>query len=153
MTTQVLKSRKSHELAFQSIELLALAAHVEEADALSDILDLGDWDSMLVILNITASATDAADTLDVHIDVSYEGSVWYNAIHFTQQPGNGSAKKEIAALNAGWYPTAVVDVTADAASGAVRSGQIGRYVRVRSTVVRDTGTDEEHTFEVLAYIR
>ena len=153
MTTRRVKSSKSHELAFQFIELLASAVHTEEADALGDSLDLGDFDSMLVLLNITASATDAGDTLDVYIDVSYDDTTWYNAIHFTQQAGNASAKKEIAAVNAGWYPTSVVDVTADAASGAVRPGQIGQFVRVRSTVVRLTGTDESHTFEVLAYVR
>jgi hypothetical protein len=153
MATRKVKSAKPHALAFQFEELLALATHTQETGALGDSLDLGDWDSMLVLLNITASAQDAGDTLDVYIDVSYDDVTWYNAIHFTQQAGNGTAKKEIAALNAGWYPTAVVDVTADAASGAVRPGQIGQYVRVRSTVVRDTGTDESHTFEVLAYIR
>lgn len=147
------KSRKPASLAFQQVELLASAVHTVEANAVSDTLDLGDWDSMLVLLNITASATDAGDTLDVFIDVSYDAAVWYNAIHFTQQAGNGSAKKEIAAINAGWYPTAVVNVTADAASGAVRPGQIGRYVRVRDTVVRLTGTDESHTFSVSAYVR
>ena len=147
------KSRKTWELAFQYIELLASAAHTEEAGAVSDSLDLGDWDSMLVLLDITASATDAADTLDVYVDVSYDAVTWYNAIHFTQQAGNGSAKKEIASIAAGWYPTAVVDVTADAASGAVRPGQIGRYVRIRSTVVATGTDDEEHTFAVYAYVR
>ena len=122
MATRVIKGGKPHTLAFQFEELLASAVHTEESDALGDSLDFGDWDSMLVLLNITASATDAADTLDVYIDVSYDDVTWYNVIHFTQQAGNAAAKKEIAAINAGWYPTAVVDVTADAASGAGRPG-------------------------------
>ena len=153
MTVYVRKSGKTHLLAFDWIELIASAAHTEEANALSDVSDLGDWDSILVLLDITASATIAGDTLDVFIDVSFDNITWFNAIHFTQQAGNGSAKKEIAAINAGWYPTAPLDITGDASSGAVRPGLLGQFVRVRSTVVRDTGVDEEHTFSVHAYVR
>ena len=153
MSLIIAKGQKTHELAFEPIVLLAEAVHVVEANAVGDTMDLGDWDTILVILDITASATDAGDTLDVFVDVSLEGTTWYNAIHFTQQAGNGSPKKEIAAVNAGWYPTAVVDVTADAASAAVRPGMIGRFVRVRSTVVRLTLEDESHTFSVQAYVR
>ena len=153
MATKVLKSGKGYPLAFDYIELLASAEHTQEAGALSDVADLGDWDSMLVILDITASATDAGDTLDVFIDISFDNVIWFNSIHFTQQAGNGSAKKEIAAINAGWYPTSVLDVTADAANATVRPGLLGQFVRVRSTVVRLTGTDEAHTFSVQAYVR
>ena len=153
MTLYIRKSGKTHLLAFDWIELIASAEHTVEANALGDVSDMGDWDSMLVLLDITASATEANDTLDVFIDVSFDNVTWFNAIHFTQQAGNGSAKKEIAAINAGWYPTAPVDITADASSGAVRPGLLGQYVRVRSTVVRDSGTNEAHTFSVQAYVR
>jgi hypothetical protein len=153
MATYVRKSGKTHLLAFDWIELLASAEHTQEASALSDVSDMGDWDSILVLLDITASAQDATDTLDVFIDVSFDNVIWFNAIHFTQQAGNGSPKKEIAAINAGWYPTAPVDITGDASSGAVRPGLLGQYIRVRSTVVRANGTDEAHTFSVHAYIR
>jgi hypothetical protein len=153
MGTNIEKSGKAHALAFEHIVLLASAEHTVEANALGDVSDLGDWDSMLLVLDITASATIAGDTLDVFVDVSFDNVTWFNAIHFTQQAGDGSPKKEVAAINAGWYPTSAVDITADAGSGAVRPGLLGQYVRVRSTVVRDTGVDEAHTFSVQAYVR
>jgi hypothetical protein len=53
----------------------------------------------------------------------------------------------------GTDPDAVLVVTADAASGVVRQGLVGPLMRVRSTVVRLTGTDESHTFSVKAYVQ
>lgn len=148
---------KPHGQNWEAIQLLASAEHTVEADAVGASIDVGDFNKAIVILDITASATDAGDTLDVMIDVSWDGgTVWYNAIHFTQQAGNGSAAKEMAMLDAAAYlsdPDAVLAVTADAGSGVVRQGLVGPLMRVRSTVVRVTGTDEAHTFSVEAYIQ
>lgn len=149
--------QKPNGLNWEAIQLLASAEHTVEANALGDAIDVGDFNKAIVILDITDSATDAGDTLDVMIDVSWDGgNVWYNAIHFTQQAGNGADKKEMAMLNAAAYltdPDAVLAVTVDAGSGVVRQGLVGPLMRVRSTVVRLTGTDEAHTFSVEAYIQ
>lgn len=150
-------ARKSPQ--WNGVILMPSAVHTVEANAVGDIFDLGDWSKLMVVLDVTASATDAGDTLDVYVDVSWDGSlaspVWYNAIHFTQQAGNGAAKKELAILYPGvpdpTDPDAIKVITADASSGVVRPELGGRYVRVRDTVVRLTGTDESHTFSVKAY--
>ena len=148
--------QKPHGLHWEIIDLLPSAEHTVEADAVGDTLDLGDWNRMLAILDITASATDAGDTLDVFVDVSFDQVNWFNAIHFTQQAGNGSAVQELAALHPATPdasdPHAVKVITGDAAAAAVRPQLGGPYVRARSTVVRLTGTDEAHTFSVQLYI-
>lgn len=155
LSRPVSKKRKEH--AWTVIELLASAEHTVEANAVGAAVRLPDVQKMLVLLSVTASATDAADVLDVFIDVSWDnGTSWLNAIHFAQQAGNGAAKKELAALSAdadATDPDATLAVTADAAAGVIRQPLLGPLVRVRSTVVRDTGTDEAHTFSVYAYVQ
>jgi len=133
--------------------LMASAVHTEEANAVGDTIDLGDWSYLNIVLDITASATDAGDVLDVYIDVSWDASTWYNAVHFTQQAGNGSAAKELAILCKHFEEDDVLTITSDLASGKQIHGLVGQYVRVRSTVVRVTGTDESHTFSVKAYVQ
>ena len=148
--------RKPNGLNWEIVDLLPSAVHTVEADAVGATFDLGDWNRMLAILDITNSGTDAGDTLDVFVDVSFDEVTWFNAIHFTQQAGNGSAVKELAALFPGTPdasdPHAVKVITGDAAAAAVRPQLGGPFVRARSTVVRLTGTDETHTFSVQLYI-
>jgi hypothetical protein len=146
--------QKSSDQAVDIVTLLASAVHTQETDAVGSTVDIGDAKKMLVLLDITSSATDAGDTLDVYIDVSFDESTWLNAVHFTQQAGNGAAAKEVALLNAEYAtdPDAVLAVTADAAAGVVRQQLLAPFVRVRSTVARVTGTDESHTFSVKAIV-
>lgn len=104
----------------------------------------------IFILDVTALADDVDDTLDVYIDTSYDGGIsWVNIIHFTQVLGNGTAKKEVAHIDE--HTTSIINVTADAASGAVRALELGDRVRYRSTVVDPTGADASFTFSLLMY--
>lgn len=99
-----------------------------------------------ILLDITASATDATDVLDAYIDVSPDGGTTYaNAVHFTQQAGNGAAKKMIAVLDPANPGTAVFDVTSDCASGVVRPALWGTHMRLRYVVV-DADANASHTF-------
>lgn len=146
------------DAGFRRVVLAASAVHTQEANAVSaeGEWEIGAFEKALIVLDITASATIAADTLDVYIDVSWDEVTWLNAVHFTQQAGDGAAKKELATLDVGadtTDPDAVKVVTADAGSGVVRPELTGRFIRVRSTVVRDTGVDESHTFSVVAYVK
>ena len=91
-----------------------------------------------VLLNVTAAATDATDTLDVYIDTSPDGgTTWVNIGHFAQVTGNGGAKKYVMALrsdNPG--ATAVIDVTSDAVAGATRQYGINDRLRYRGIVAQ-----------------
>lgn len=154
--TQVITDAQGHLAesgALQAITLRASAAATVVAGATgTPVGNLGSFRRLIFVCDITASATEAGDTLDVYVDASLDNVTYYNVIHFTQQAGNGAAKKEIAILDPSTPGTAVVDVTSDAASGAVRPSGWGLYYRERHTVVEATANaNASHTFSVTGY--
>jgi len=113
---------------------------------------LGERSRFVFVCDITASGVAAGDTLDVYIDVSFDGTNSAgNAVHFTQQAGNAAAKKEFAVLDSQTPGTSVVVATADAASGAVRPALFGAYYRTRWAIVDSGGGTQTHTFSVTGY--
>lgn len=109
------------------------------------------------VLDVTAAATAADDTLDVYIDFSPDqGLTWINAIHFTQVLGNGGAKKELAKITANTglaTATAPLNIAADASSGAVRNISLFENVRYRAVIV-DADTDNaSFTYSLKAVYR
>lgn len=108
----------------------------------------------LFVLDITALATEVGDTLDVMVDVSPDGETWFNAVHFTQAVGNGSAATEVAKLNEGLFndPDAVLAVTSDASAGVTRNLGVMPYVRYRSTINDAVTTSNvSFTYSLKAY--
>lgn len=104
----------------------------------------GDWvklsrsfRELIVQLAVTAAGTDAADTLDVYVDTSFDGGTTaVNIGHFTQVLGNGGAKTFVMSFcNANPGATAVVAVGTDAASGATRQIGFGDQIRYRAVMV------------------
>ncbi len=134
----------------ETITLAASAARTANGSA-TGVFVGGERRRFVVVNAITASATAAADTLDVFVDFSLDGTTYYNAIHFTQQAGDGAARTEFAVLDPANPGTAVVDITADAAAAAVRPALFGPYVRARWEAVDGGGADTSHTFSVIAY--
>ena len=138
------------------MNVILLESEARAVSGVSDIFDLGDWNFIQFMLNITASQTSAADTLDVIIEMSTDKSSWINVAQFTQQAGNGSAAVEIATLvtldKEG--ETTVVDpdstFTMVPGAGVVAQAAIGRFLRVSYTITSDS--DPEHTFSVSMYI-
>lgn len=130
--------------------LAASAARTAGANGTAVVL--GGWRRAVVECSITASATDAGDTLDVYVDVLAPDAVtWLNAVHFTQQAGNAAAKKMFAVLDSASPGTSVIDVTADAASGAVRPALFGSSVRARWAIADSGDGNSSHTFAVTMY--
>ena len=105
----------------------------------------------LLVLAVTASATDAGDTGDFYVDVSPDGTAWINVAHFAQQAGNGAAKTEVATLAFASPGTSTIAVTSDAAAGAVRPAVWGKYFRARWAIVDSGNANSSHTFSVNAY--
>lgn len=108
-----------------------------------------------VILDVTEAATDAADTLDVYVDTSFDGgTTWVNIGHFTQVLGNGGAKKFIMSFFAN--PVAAsnsVSATADqAASTAIQIG-FGDRIRYRGVAVDASTENAEFTYSVMAFLK
>jgi hypothetical protein len=135
----------------ESLTLAAAAARTTSASG-SWVFLGGERQRLVCVLAVTASATAAGDTLDVYVDVSFDGTNSIgNAIHFAQQAGNGAAKSEFAVLDAANPGTASVLLTTDAAAGVVRPGLFGPYYRARWALVDGGGGDTSHTFSVLCY--
>lgn len=134
------------------ITLAASAARTSSASG--DGVDVTGFRRAVILCDITASATAAGDTLDVYIDVlGPDGTTWLNAVHYTQQAGNGAARKEFAVLDPSSPGTSVINVTSDAAAAAVRPSLFGSKMRARWVMV-DAGGDANtsHTFSVTAYL-
>lgn len=107
---------------------------------------------VLVVFSVTASAHEAGDTLDAYVDVSPDGNLWVNAVHFAQQAGNGAAKTEIAVLESANPGTDTVNVTANAAAGKVRPAVWGKFLRARWVIADSGDADSSHTFSVVAFV-
>ena len=134
----------------ETITLAASAARTAGASGTGVYIG-GERRRFVIVNAITASATDAADTLDVYVDFSLDGTTWYNAVHFTQQAGNGAARTEYAVLDPSNPGTSVIDVTADAAAAAVRPALFGPYMRARWAIVDSGDANQSHTFSVIVY--
>lgn len=106
--------------------------------------------SMAVLLNVTAAATAAGDTLNVYIQSTIDGGTTYNDfISFTQVLGNGGAKKFEADWNAIITPTTAQAAPTDGTLAAgVKQGPIGAGLRVKWTIA--TVTAPSFTFSILA---
>lgn len=94
-----------------------------------------------VLLNVTAAAAAANDTLDVYVQASVDGgSTWDDFIHFTQVLGNGGAKKYLARWQGEVAPTTALAAPGDATLAAgVAQGPHGLLWRVKRVVASGTG--------------
>lgn len=134
----------------EQITLAASAARTVGANGAGVFIG-GERRRFIIINAITASATAAGDTADIYVDWSLDDVTYYNAIHFTQQAGNGAARTEFAVLDPANPGTSVINITSDAAAAAVRPAVFGAYLRARWALVDGGGGDTSHTFSVIAY--
>src|SRR5512137_1537290 len=91
----------------------------------------GDAKRIIVLLDLTATAGVAGDTLDVYVDVSLDNSKWLNAAHFTQLAGDAAALSAYVILDPSAPGTAPIVTTSDASSGVVRPSAWGAWIRGR----------------------
>ena len=143
-------SRGVNLIQGETLTLAASAARTASANGTAVQIN-GERRRFIIVNRITASATDAGDTLDVYVDCSLDGTTWYNAAHFTQQAGNGAARTEYAVLDPSNPGTSVINVTADAAAAAVRPALFGPYMRARWAIADSGDGNSSHTFSVIAY--
>lgn len=100
------------------------------------------------VLDVTAAATAAADTMDVKIQTKLDGTNWLDVIHFAQLAGDGGAKRyiekiEVATGEDGFEAAAALN------AGEVRN-LLGSHWRVVTTLVDAGGADTSYTFSVTA---
>jgi hypothetical protein len=139
------------QAAGEAFTLLASAARTATAGVNgAAVAGFGRFRRFVLMLDVTAAATDAGDTLDVYVDGSLDGATWFNLTHFTQVLGNGGAKKFAAVLDPSAPGTSVFDVSSDANAGAVRPAVFAPYLRARYVLV-DADGDGGFTFGVTGY--
>lgn len=98
-------------------------------------------------LDLTAAATDAADTLDVYVQTTFDGTNWVDIAHFTQMLGNGGTKRYFMKCNS-TLAEASFENAAALAAGSVRN-VVGTSWRARWTIV-DSDLDCSFTFSITA---
>lgn len=107
------------------------------------------WKKAVFLLNVTATAGAAGDTLDCYIDVlGPDGSTWINAVHFTQVAGNSAAIKHFAVLDSTAVAATTFNVTTDCTSGVTKPYVWGPVVRARYTLVDAGAHGQSVTFSI-----
>ena len=110
------------------------------------------YHEMVAVLDVTAAATDAGDTLDVYVDTSFDdGLTWINIGHFTQVLGNGGAKRYVMSFKAN--PIAAsnsVSATADQSAAAALQIGFGDRVRYRGVTVDASTQNASFTYSLKA---
>ena len=105
----------------------------------------------VLLLNVTATAGVAGDTLDVYVDVlGPDGATWLNAVHFTQVAGNSAAIKHYAILAPSSPAATTFDVTTDCAAGVTKPYVWGTEMRGRYTLVDAGAHGQSVTFGLTA---
>jgi hypothetical protein len=106
------------------------------------------------LLDVTATAGVAGDTLDVLIDVlAPDGATWLNAGHFQQIAGNSAAKKYWLVLDSASVAATSFDVSADCAAGVTKPYLFGSQIRARHTLVDAGAHGQSVTFSVSAFLQ
>ena len=107
----------------------------------------GMVNALVFVLDVTAAATDAADTLDVSVQTVLDGANWIDVAHFTQVLGDGGPLTYINKIVAGVAQAEFETGTALGAA-AVRN-LFGDEWRV-NYVQADADADATFTFSVTA---
>jgi hypothetical protein len=133
-------------MLYDGATLLASATRTDTGSNSSPAVKV--WRKAIFLLDVTATAGDATDYLDVYIDVlAPDGVTYLNAVHFTQVAGNSAAIKHYAVLDATSVAATTFNVTTDCASGVTKPYLLGPATRARYTIVA-TGSA---TFSVTAW--
>jgi hypothetical protein len=111
----------------------------------------GERQRYIVVLDVTAGATDAADILNVFIDWSLDDVTYFNGGHFTPVLGNAAVKAFFMVFDPSAPGTADIAITSDAANSTVRPSLFGPYIRARWIIVDGGGHLESFTFSVKGY--
>jgi len=107
----------------------------------------GNWSGMAFVLDVTAAATDAGDTLDVKVQARCDGTNYIDVVHFTQCVGNGGAKRHIAKISSS-VAQAMFENAAALGAGNVRN-LLAEVWRVAYAQV-DADSNGTFTFSVTA---
>lgn len=140
----------------QAATLLASATRIVAVanEAGTAVANLAAAKRALILLDVTATAGAAGDTLSVYIDMlGPDGATWINAGRFTTVAGNSAAIKHWMSLSEIAAPAATTfDVSADCAAGVTKPYVWGSQMRARYTLLDAGAHGQSVTFSVTALI-
>lgn len=139
-----MEAKKDHDVVTLLAATTPAAGAVSASGAAVRLPRMGN--GLVFQLDVTAAATDAADTLDVQVETMIDGTNWVDVCSFTQVLGNGGAMKHVAKIMTATAQAMFKD--AALAAGSVRH-LFGDQWRV-SYVQVDADSDAEFTFSVTA---
>lgn len=136
----------------QVFSLAAAAYTTVEANAVKATFDTQGYGlrEVLAILDLDNADTDAGDTLDIFLDASIDGTLYYNFVHFTQIAGNTAAGQYFAISGA--QAAAEEAISSDVSAGGTPRTFLGRYIRVRHTLV-DADANATFTYSLKMIVR
>ena len=141
----------------QAVTLFASAARATAVanSAGTAVANIGAAKRAIILLDVTASAGAAGDTLSVYVDMlGPDGTTWINAGRFTTVIGSSAAIKHWMALSEAAAPAATsFDVTADCAAGVTKPYVWGTQIRGRYTLVDAGDGLQSMTFSVTALLQ
>lgn len=135
------------------MSMVLLASSARTASGTSVVSrDMGDVRAAVLLLDVTAAATEANDTLNVYIQSSVDGTVYDDFVSFTQVVGNGGVKQYIAHWSSNPTPSNAHRAPADAslAAGNIQQGWVGNTWRIKWVIVDPTGSNASFTFSLQA---
>jgi hypothetical protein len=135
--------------------LLASAVRVTAvANSAATGIDCARARRIAVLLDVTATAGVAGDTLDVFIDVlAPDGATWLNAGHFAQIAGDSAAVKHFLVLDSASVAATSFAVSSDCAAGVTKPYLFGTQIRARHTLVDAGAHGQSVTFSVSAFMQ
>lgn len=132
-----------------AVTLLASAARTETDDGSNqtEVKPPNYVHGFAFLLDVTAAATAAGDTLDVFVQTRI-GSVWMDVVEFTQVTGTSGATKEVDKLVANIDEAGFDPDTALTGGSVTERHIIGDAFRVRWDINDATTDDASFTFSV-----
>jgi hypothetical protein len=98
--------------------------------------DFGEFSVAMFQIDVTAAAAGSGDRLDVYVQTTIDGSLWFDVAHNTQHTGLSGVKRYLSKISAN-LAEAEFQAAGTLAGGAVRN-ILGNQYRVR-WVVTDGG--------------
>jgi len=119
------------------------------------VSNIGAAKRAMILLDVTATAGVAGDTLSVYVDMlAPDGVTWLNAGRFTTVAGDSAAIKHWMSLSEAAAPAATTfDVTADCNAGVTKPYVWGSAIRGRYTLLDAGAHGQSVTFSLTAILQ
>ncbi len=141
-------SARPAKAAAETTTVVASAARTADGNTQSASVRLPVAQAYGFVLDVTASATDAGDTLDAFVQTKI-GDNWVDVVHFTQVAGNvGAAKRYVAKVIPG---VATAEFENGTALGAAAVRNLAGDEWCARWAIADSGdANQSHTFSIVA---